>query len=187
MPVSNCLKKTISFSSASLLRETRVMSNAEIKIFACGGTIDKIYFDAKSEYQVGQPQAASVLSESNVTIDYQVESILQKDSLDMNEEDRRLIRRAVENETAIKILITHGTDTMIDTALTLKDISGKTIVLTGSMAPAKFRETDAIFNIGFAVAAVQTLPAGIYIAMNARIFDPETIRKNVAENRFEPI
>lgn len=156
-----------------------------IKIIATGGTIDKIYFDAKSSFQVGDPTAPMVLEEANIAVDYEVQSLLRKDSLEMTDADRALIRHAVEASEQERIVITHGTDTMIQTGRALASIPGKTIVLTGSMQPARLRFTDAIFNIGFALAAVQTLPAGVYIGMNGRIFDPWKAHKNVPMNRFE--
>ena len=115
----------------------------------------------------------------------QLKSLFQKDSLDLTVEDRALIRQRVLEVPHERIMITHGTDTMIDTARLLTDISGKTVVLVGSLMPALFRATDAEFNIGFALAAVQILPPGVYLAMNGRIFDPECVRKNRGKNRFE--
>ena len=159
----------------------------KIKIFTTGGTIDKIYFDAKNDFHVGDPEIANVLEEAIVNFDYEVESILRKDSLDITEQDRGLIRKHVENEPCSKILITHGTDSMIKTAQKLLDIKDKTIVLTGSMQPARLRINDAIFNIGSATTAVQLLDSGVYIAINGEIFDPLKARKNVAANRFEHI
>ena len=159
----------------------------KLKIFATGGTIDKIYFDKKSQYEVGDPQAGSVLERANVVIDFEVESILRQDSLDITAEDRRLIRQAVESCPENHIIITHGTDTMIDTAAALSGIAEKTIVLTGSMYPARFHESDAVFNLGCAVIAAQTLAPGVYIAINGRIFDPMHSRKNVEMNRFEDL
>jgi len=159
----------------------------KIKIFTTGGTIDKIYFDRKSEYQVGDPQAKGVLERANVVIEYEVASILRKDSLDMTDEDRRLICEKVSQEPLDRIVITHGTDTMIQTGAALSAIPGKTMVLTGSMYPAEFRNSDAIFNIGCAIAAVQILGPGVYIAMNGRIFDPPRSRKNVERNCFEAL
>ncbi|WP_028580094.1 asparaginase domain-containing protein [Desulfogranum japonicum] len=161
------------------------MEDITIKIFTTGGTIDKIYFDAKSEYQVGDPHISEVLKEANVTFSYSIESILKKDSLDITEEDRNVIYTKVFNEDCNRILITHGTDTMITTARKLLPIQGKTIVFTGSMQPASLRISDAVFNIGYAVSATQILPSGIYIAMNGRIFDPVNASKNVSKNRFE--
>jgi L-asparaginase len=159
----------------------------KIKIFTTGGTIDKIYFDQKSEYQVGDPQAKGVLEKANVVVDYEVEAILKKDSLDLTDSDRKLIRKRVESTPLNKIIVTHGTDTMIKTARELESVSGKTIVLTGSMYPAQFKESDAVFNIGSALTAVQILEPGVYIAMNGRIFTPRSVQKNAELNRFEEI
>ncbi|MCW8907314.1 MAG: asparaginase domain-containing protein [Sedimenticola sp.] len=159
----------------------------KIKIYTTGGTIDKIYFDAKSEFQVGEPQISGLLKEANIAFDFEVESLLRKDSLEMTDADRRLIAQRLRDETTDRILLTHGTDTMVDTARELVGIEGKTIVLTGSMQPARLRVSDAIFNIGYAVAAVQLLPPGVYVAMNGQLFDPLHARKNVAEHRFEMI
>ena len=159
-----------------------------IKILTTGGTIDKIYFDQKSAFEVGEPQIGDVLKEANVTIDFEVVSLLRKDSLELTDADRQSIRAAVaEDERHSRFIITHGTDTMTETARALLDLPTKTIVLTGAMQPARFRTTDAIFNIGCAVSAVQLLPPGVYIAMNGRIFDPLHARKNAGLHRFEDI
>jgi L-asparaginase len=157
----------------------------KIRIYTTGGTIDKIYFDEKSEFQVGEPQIGELLREANITFDYEVVSIMRKDSLEMVDEDRRLIAGRIGADECGRILLTHGTDTMVETARALLDITGKTIVLTGAMQPARLRVSDAIFNIGYAIGAVQMLPAGVYIAMNGRVFDPRQCRKNVEANRFE--
>lgn len=159
----------------------------KIKFFTTGGTIDKIYFDAKSEFEVGPPQVSELLNDAYVTIDYEVETILRKDSLDLTDADRSRIRERVAADPVSRIVVTHGTDTMIQTALALRGIPGKTIVLTGSMQPARLRVTDASFNLGAAVMAVQSLPPGVYLAMNGRIFNPETSRKNAASHCFEEI
>jgi L-asparaginase len=156
-----------------------------IKIFTTGGTIDKTYFDKKSDYQVGEPQAGGVLERANVVLEYEVEPILKKDSLDLSDTDRKKIRTVVESDPAKQIIITHGTDTMIETAAVLENIPEKTIVLTGSMYPAHFRDSDAVFNIGCAVIAAQLLDPGVYIAINGRIFDPKSASKNINLNRFE--
>ena len=158
-----------------------------IRILTTGGTIDKVYFDAKSSFQVGEPQISEVLREANLTIDCQTTSLMQKDSLEMTAEDRNHIRQAVESSESDQIVITHGTDTMIETGKALQEILGKTIVLTGAMQPARFRSSDALYNIASALTAVQLLPAGVYIVMNGRVFDPQKSRKNVEENRFEPV
>ena len=159
----------------------------KIKFFTTGGTIDKVYFDDKSEFEVGPPQVTELLRDVNVQFQHEIESILRKDSLDLTDADRALIRERVTAEVCERIVITHGTDTMVQTALALGDFPGKTIVLTGSMQPARFRATDAGFNLGAAVAAVQTLPPGVYLAMNGRIFDPAHSRKNAAHHCFEEI
>jgi L-asparaginase len=157
----------------------------QLEIFTTGGTIDKVYFDAKSSFEVGEPQIVEVLREANLSIDYQVTSLMRKDSLELTDEDREKVRLAVEKSEAKQIIITHGTDTMIKTATSLSNIPGKTIVLTGAMQPARFRLTDAVFNIASAMMAAQTLPEGVYITMNGRVFNPSTCRKNVELNRFE--
>ncbi len=156
-----------------------------IRILTTGGTIDKIYFDQKSTFQVGEPQIAEVLREVNVTVAYALTPLLRKDSLELTDADRQLIRQAVEAAAESRILVTHGTDTMVETARALQGIGDKTIVLTGAMQPARFRQTDAVFNIAAAFTAVQLLPPGVYIAMNGRLFDPDQVRKNVAAHRFE--
>ena len=161
------------------------MTNSRIKIFTCGGTIDKNYFDAKSEYQVGTPQIVNILKEANVTFDYEIVSIMKKDSLDMEDSDRELIYKTVNDTEDTHILITHGTDGLVKTALALTSIPGKTIVLTGSMQPAQSRISDAIFNIGYAIAAIHILPAGVYVAMNGQILDPRHTEKNRKKNIFE--
>jgi L-asparaginase len=158
----------------------------KIKFLTTGGTIDKVYFDAKSEFEVGPPQVLEIIKEANVTFEYEIEELLRKDSLDLLDEDRQRIRQWVENEPCARIVITHGTDTIIQTARALAGIPGKTIVLTGSMQPARFRTTDAVFNIGTAIGVVQSSPPGVYVTMNGQVFDPQTTRKNREKNRFEP-
>ena len=156
-----------------------------IEILTTGGTIDKIYFDAKSSFQIGDSPIAELLKEANLTIEVKVSEVLRKDSLEMTDDDRVQIRQAAEESDSHQIVITHGTDTMVQTGCALQGIAGKTIVLTGAMQPARFRSTDALFNVSAALTAAQTLPPGVYIAMNGQIFDPQTTRKNVEENRFE--
>ena len=119
----------------------------KIRILTTGGTIDKVYFDAKSEYQIGESVVADILRESNVAIDFVVEPVLRKDSLDMTDDDRAAIREAVLRSAETRIVITHGTDTMVETALALRGIPEKTIVLTGSLSPARFRASDLTLTI----------------------------------------
>lgn len=156
-----------------------------IAIFTTGGTIDKIYFDAKSEFHVGDSEIPEFLDGARVRVSTRLASLLRKDSLDMTDDDRALIHRHVAADAASRILITHGTDTMIDTARVLADIPDKTIVLTGAMRPSRLRVSDAAFNVGFAFAAVQLLPPGVYLAMHGEILDPARARKNHAAGRFE--
>ncbi|WP_438481847.1 asparaginase domain-containing protein [Oleiharenicola lentus] len=157
-----------------------------LRVISTGGTIDKVYFDAASSYDVGDPQVEPLFKEANVTFEYVIESVTRKDSLAMTDADRALIRERVEVSPEKLILITHGTDTMTETAAALATIKDKVIVFTGSMLPARFRTSDALFNLGCAVGALQVLPAGIYIAMNGQIAPAHTVRKNRAESRFEP-
>lgn len=157
---------------------------SKLHIFTTGGTIDKVYFDALSEFQVGTTALDAILKEANVAVDYDITSLMKKDSLELTDLDRTAIHAAVSASPASAILITHGTDTMADTARRLSDIEGKTIVLTGAMQPARLRSTDAIFNVGFAVAAARIQAAGVYIAMNGNLFPAATVRKDRAAGRF---
>ena len=156
-------------------------------IVTTGGTIDKIYFDAKSDYQVGEPQIGGILEDFRVAFRFHVIPLLRKDSLFVTDADRQLLRATIAAQDESHVLVTHGTDSMVQTAEVLAGIPGKTIVLTGALNPARFEGSDAVFNIGCAVGAVQSLPEGVYIAMNGRIWDPRKVRKNVEANRFEPI
>jgi L-asparaginase len=159
----------------------------KIKVFAAGGTIDKVYFDQLSENQVGLPNAQEILDGLLIAFEYEVESLLRKDSLDMDQADRQLVYDRIAADPCPKIIVTHGTDTMIETGKKLSDISGKCIVLTGAREPARFKSSDAVFNVGVAVGAVSSLPDGVYVAMNGRIFDPFTCRKNYAHHIFEEL
>jgi len=158
-----------------------------IKIFTTGGSIDKIYSTHSSQFEVGPAQATAIVDEGNVGFEYAVEALLAKDSLEITALDREMILGRVRLETCKRILITHGTDTMVDTALALLEITDKVIVLTGAMQPAAFKHSDAAFNLGFALAALQTLPEGVYIAMNGKVFDPRRARKNAQLDQFEEI
>lgn len=157
----------------------------KVKIFTTGGSLDKGYSTQQSAFVVQEPQIRTILEEANVTLNYEVESLLRKDSLEITDADREIILEKVRAEPASHILITHGTDTMAQTGRILSSIRGKTIVLTGAMQPAAFKRTDAHFNIGFAIAALRTLPEGVYIAMNGAIFDPHNVRKDMELDRFE--
>lgn len=156
-----------------------------IRIFTTGGTLDKLYFDALSEFQIGDTIVGDLLAEANVGFDYEIEMLLRKDSLELDADDRQLIHTAVAAADENRILITHGTDTMVDTAGTLLDIPDKVIVLFGAMQPARMRYGDALYNLGVASAAVQLLPPGVHLAMNGQIFDPRNTVKNRERGRFE--
>ncbi len=157
----------------------------KILILTTGGTIDKVYFDAKSEFSVGQSVIDQVLQEAEVGLEYRTQALMQKDSLELTDADRQMLHMACLNADEDKILITHGTDTMTQSAAKLKDIEGKTIVLTGSLSPARFRNTDALFNIGMAVATLQTAGPGTFICMNGQVFEADKVQKNLDLNRFE--
>ena len=165
----------------------KFLERMKIKIYTVGGTIDKVYFDRKSKYEVGEPKIEEILQEANVNFEYEISSVLHKDSLNMTDQDRQMIFDTITSDKHLYIIVTHGTDTMIQTAQKLNTIPNKVIVLTGAIVPARFKSSDASFNIGCAVAAVQTLTPGVYIAMNGRIFDPNRVRKNPEKNWFETV
>ncbi len=162
-----------------------------LQVFTTGGTIDKEYFDAKSAYEIGEPQIGAILREAGVAVPVEVEALMRKDSLDLTDADRRHVAERVVATPHRHVIVTHGTDTMAETARVVADALGPgadtTVVFVGSLAPARFKATDAAFNVGFAVAAAQTLPPGAYVAMNGRVFDPHRVRKDRERNRFEPV
>ena len=156
-----------------------------LTIITTGGTIDKVYFDALSDYKIGEPQISQILHQLNVAFDFRVIDLMRKDSLDINEADRQLIAQTVASVESQYILITHGTDSMVATAHALSDIKDKTIVLTGALNPARFHGSDAVFNVGCAIGAVQSKPPGKWIAMNGIVWDCDHVRKNRSANTFE--
>jgi len=181
------MRERMDASVLSLTDSMAISGSMHISVLTAGGTIDKIYFDELSTFQVGDPQISEVLKQVHAAFSYDVRVVLRKDSLELGEEDRAAVREAVQAATSSHVLVTHGTDTMCETGRALLGIEGKTIVLTGALTPARFRESDAVFNIGFALASVQILPPGVYVAMNGRVFDPVTTRKNRERNTFESI
>jgi L-asparaginase len=158
-----------------------------IAIFTAGGTIDKVYFDAKGGYQVGAPMVRELLAHARLAAQPRIVELLRKDSLEMTVEDRDAIRAAVAASPEARIIVTHGTDTMVETAQALRDIAGKTIVLTGALQPGRFSDSDAAFNLGLAFAAVQLCSQGVYVVANGTIFPGAQVRKNRELNRFELI
>lgn len=156
-----------------------------ITLFTTGGTIDKNYFDALSDYQVVESIIPARLAPFNLAYDIEVVPLLKKDSLEITAQDRELIRQSIASSSANKCLVTHGSDTMVDTAKALQGIEGKTIVLTGAMMPSRFHDSDALFNIGVAIGALQSLENGVYVAMSGAVFSPDEVIKNRAAQRFE--
>lgn len=156
-----------------------------IAIVTVGGTIDKDYFDALSEYQIVDSPIEELLKMIRVNFDFDVIPVMKKDSLEMTDDDRMHLYDVISQLPHQHILITHGTDTMTKTAQVLESIDTKVIMLTGAMRPARFKDTDAIFNIGFALGALRTLGKGVYIAMNGEVFSPHHVKKNRTAQRFE--
>ena len=158
-----------------------------LEILTTGGTIDKVYFDKKSNYEVGDPFVEELLHKMNVNISFKVKSLMRIDSLDMTDIHRVEILNYIMNSNSNNFLITHGTDSIVETAIYLKKISDKTIVLTGSLKPAIFIDNDAIFNVGSALTSAQILKKGVYIVINGQVFNPDNVRKNLEKNIFEHI
>ena len=158
-----------------------------IKFITTGGTIDKIYFDDLSQFEVGESQVQHILADGLAAFDFDVVPLFHKDSLEITDDDRQKLREFIAADEASRFIITHGTDTMPQTAEALRGIDGKTIVLTGALSPARFRTTDAIFNVGMAVAAVQVATPGVYIAMSGQVFEAGAVRKNREQNCFETL
>lgn len=156
-----------------------------LHIITTGGSIDKHYSTAHSDFIVGEPQVISILQNANPGIQVTIASLAAKDSLALTDSDRERIVRYIEKSSYTRFIITHGTDTMIQTANALKQTRDKVIILTGAMKPAAFTNSDAAFNLGSAVIAAQILEPGIYIVMNGRVFDPTRVRKNMNLDRFE--
>lgn len=158
----------------------------EIKLFVTGGTFDKEYDELEGQLFFKQTHVAEMLNEGRCKLDIEIETLMMIDSLDMTDQDRQKILLACQNTKQDKILITHGTDTMVESSeLLAAHIKDKTIVLTGAMIPYKFGSSDGMFNLGSALAFVQVLSHGVYIAMNGRHFPSEYVRKNKSLGIFE--
>jgi L-asparaginase len=159
-----------------------------IRIFVTGGTFDKEYNEINGQLFFKETHLPEMISRSRVSPQVIVTTLMMIDSLDMKPIDRELIANQCINTPEDKIIITHGTDTMSITAATLADkVSRKTIVLTGAMIPYKFGSSDGFFNLGCALAFVQCLPAGVYVAMNGRYFNWDNVRKNRQTGQFEEL
>lgn len=145
----------------------------KILIIQTGGTIDKEYAEKAGvfNFEINEPAVKRVLERINPNFEYEILSVLKKDSLDMTDADRAIVLKSCIDAKEEKILITHGTDTMVKTAELLNTIKDKTIVITGSKKPEKFQESDAQFNIGAAIGALNLLKPGVYIIMNGKVYD----------------
>ena len=162
---------------------------ADILVITTGGTIDKVYFDAKSDFEVGDSVVEELLREAHVGISYQIVELMRKDSLELTDADREQVRMAIEQAPSPgqRVVITHGTDTMTETAQAIAETVRAlqaTVVLTGALSPARFAHSDATFNVGMAFATAQSAGPGIYIVMNGQVFDGLAVRKDRAQNRF---
>jgi len=159
-----------------------------IRIFITGGTFDKEYNELTGQLYFKDTHLPNLLEMGRNRVTVEIRTLMMIDSLEMTTEDRELIAYQCEQCEEKNIIITHGTDTITDTALLLaKKINNKTIVLTGAMIPIKFGSSDGLFNLGSALAFAQTLPAGIYVAMNGRYFTWDNVRKNKQTGMFEEI
>lgn len=159
----------------------------KIKIFATGGTFDKEYNELVGDLFFKDTHVPEMLKLGRSRLDLDLETLMMIDSLDMTDEDRKLILEHCQNASEDKIVIIHGTDTMVETAKVLSEIKNKTIILTGAMVPYKFGSSDGLFNLGSALSFAQSLPNGVYIAMNGKYFKHDNVRKNKEIGEFEEI
>ena len=156
----------------------------EILVLTTGGTIDKQYFDALSQYAITDSVIARLLETGRVAHPFRIEEVMRKDSLEIDAGDREALAERIEASANTHIVITHGTDTMTETAKRLAQIPGKTMVLVGALAPARFAESDATFNLGMAFATAQVAPPGVYITMNGSVFRGDKVVKDRELGRF---
>jgi len=167
-------------------RKTIKMPNAKVKLFITGGTIDKKYNELDGSLDFERTHLPAMLATARCTAEISSETILLKDSLEMTDDDRSLICEKCAACHESQILISHGTDTMAKTGEALaKLVKGKTVVLFGAMIPYSFGSSDALFNLGYAMAAAQMMPEGIYIAMNGQLFHWDNVIKNKRAGIFE--
>ncbi len=159
-----------------------------IRVFITGGTFDKEYNELTGELYFKDTHMSDLLDMGRSKAAVEIRTLMMVDSLEMNDEDRQLIVHQCNNCDETQIVITHGTDTMAETAAILAThVKNKTVILTGAMIPIKFGSSDGLFNLGSALAFAQTLPAGIYVAMNGRYFNWNNVRKNKQTGVFEEI
>jgi len=159
-----------------------------IRILITGGTMDKEYDALTGELTFPKSHLSNMLNQVRCKVKFVLEEVMLKDSLQMTSEDREEILKNCIDYLENKIIVTHGTDTMVETTRILgKNVRGKTIVLVGAMIPYAFGASDALFNLGCAFSAVQALPQGVYITMNGKIFTWDNVRKNKESGEFEEI
>ena len=159
-----------------------------IRIFVTGGTFDKEYNEITGHLYFKDTHLQEMLRLGRSRLDVEIRTLMMIDSLEMTAADRMLIAEQCNKASENKIIITHGTDTMAETAVLLAEkVINKTIVLTGAMIPYKFGSSDGLFNLGSALAFVQSMPAGVYVAMNGRIFNWDNVRKNKKTGEFEEL
>ena len=158
-----------------------------IRIFVTGGTFDKEYDELRGTLSFKDTHLPEMLRLGRNGADVSVRTLMMIDSLDMSDADRALIVEQCRKAEETQIVVTHGTDTMVDTARALSAITAKTIVLTGAMVPYAFGSSDGLFNLGSALSFVQTLPPGVYLAMNGRCFAWDRVRKNKETGVFEAL
>jgi L-asparaginase len=159
-----------------------------IRIFVTGGTFDKTYDEIRGQLAFTDTHLTEMLKLGRSRVDVTVRTLMMVDSLEMTDADRELVVRNCAQCPESRIVITHGTDTMVETAAAIAaSVSGKTIVLTGAMIPYAFGSSDGLFNLGSALSFVQVLPAGVYLAMNGQHFAWDRVRKNRETGTFEAI
>lgn len=159
-----------------------------IRILITGGTFDKEYDEINGRLYFQDTHLHEMLRLGRCRADVVVRTVMMVDSLEMTDADRRIILENCRQSPEERIVVTHGTDTMADTAAVLgQGLEGKTVVLTGAMVPYAFGSSDGLFNLGSAISFAQTLPPGVYIAMNGRCFGWDNVRKNRALGVFEPV
>jgi len=157
----------------------------KIALVTTGGTIDKDYFDALSDYKVVETVIPSLIERVGLGLQVEHHEVCRKDSLELTDEDRSALKRCIDSLSASKVLVTHGTDTMVQSAVALGDVGNKTVVFTGAMRPARFMDTDALVNVGVAIGALQSHSQGVFIAMSGQVFTPDSVKKNRDAQRFE--
>lgn len=163
------------------------MTRSPILVITTGGTIDKQYFDALSEYKISDSVIEQLLATARVKHPFRVVELMRKDSLELTEADRDLIAATIAAAPEKRVVITHGTDTMTETAKALAHLEDRTIVLAGALAPARFKESDAPFNLGMAFACCQAAQPGVWITMNGTVFDGLAVRKDREAGAFVSI